>query len=239
MKVKPYGCWLLLLILPLISACAGSITYSPVPSQMIKMDSLSIGATQEKTVGESMVYGIDGYIQPGFLATADYQQAKAGLGTLTYPPVKTGSPWPAIGMLEDGDYVVKSTTGERPAVSGKPVYWEYCLIVKPSGEAYGYLSCGQSWWATLEPKPEGPIFKKTDIYSEGSMKYELIYNGKSKDTIKLQYREYRNDFARPAFYQDLLYDLSESKTIGFKGMTIDVIEATNSLIRFVVRSGMN
>lgn len=142
-------------------------------------------------------------------------------------------------MLEGGDYIIKNVRGEHPMVSGQGLAtWEYCFVVKPSGEVYGEASCYSGQWVALEPKPERPIFKKTDIYSEGSTKYELIYNGKSKDTIKLQYREYKNDFARPAFYQELLYDLSESKTIGFRGMSIDILDATNSYIKFVVRSGM-
>lgn len=43
-----------------------------------------------------------------------------------------------------------------------------------------------------------------------------------------------NDMARPAFYQDLSYDLIESKIIGFKGTQIEIIEATNSEIKYMV-----
>jgi hypothetical protein len=63
---------------------------------------------------------------------------------------------------------------------------------------------------------------------------QLIYNGKSGNTIKFSYREFINDTARPAFSQDLQYDLSESNVIGFKGMRIEVIKATNTNITYKI-----
>ena len=40
--------------------------------------------------------------------------------------------------------------------------------------------------------------------------------------------------ARPAFNQDVQYDLSEGKTIGFKGARVEIVEATNTNIRYRV-----
>jgi hypothetical protein len=37
---------------------------------------------------------------------------------------------------------------------------------------------------------------------------EILYSGGAKGTIQLQYREFANDFARPAFSQDLSFDLA-------------------------------
>jgi hypothetical protein len=65
---------------------------------------------------------------------------------------------------------------------------------------------------------------------------ELIYGGIVGFAIKIMYREYRNDLARPAFYQEVQYDLSQSKTITFRKTTIEIIEATNSYCRFEVIS---
>jgi hypothetical protein len=45
---------------------------------------------------------------------------------------------------------------------------------------------------------------------------ELVYSGKSGSTLRVTYREYVNDLARPAFYQELSYDLNESSEIVFK-----------------------
>ena len=67
-------------------------------------------------------------------------------------------------------------------------------------------------------------------------KQEFIYNGRVGDALKFAYREYLNDYARPAFTQDLQYDLSESKIIGFRGMRIEVINATNLEIEYKILS---
>ena len=39
---------------------------------------------------------------------------------------------------------------------------------------------------------------------------------------------------RPAFTQDIQYDLKESNIIGFKGVRIEIIEATNRHIKYKV-----
>lgn len=89
------------------------------------------------------------------------------------------------------------------------------------------------------------IFRK-DVYNKtldtqeaifsSSFHHELIYNGKSNNSIRVQYREYDNGLARIAFYQDLVYDMKESKTISFKNYTIKIIEATNEHIKFIILS---
>lgn len=67
-------------------------------------------------------------------------------------------------------------------------------------------------------------------------KKELIYNGKSENTIKLIYREFFNDMARPAFTQNLTYDLSEGSIISFLGCKIEVMSAKNTGIEFKILS---
>jgi len=103
------------------------------------------------------------------------------------------------------------------------------LAFKKSGDVIGIINGGILTRTFNEREKFIPI----DILSEGSYKHELIYNGKSKDTIRLSYREYANDMARPAFYQDLTYDLSESREIAFRDLRIEVLEATNLAIKFI------
>lgn len=63
---------------------------------------------------------------------------------------------------------------------------------------------------------------------------ELIYTGITKNTISILYREFSNDLIRPAFTQELKYDLSEGAVIGFKGARFQVIKATNTEIKYKV-----
>lgn len=69
---------------------------------------------------------------------------------------------------------------------------------------------------------------------EGYYKQEFIYNGNVSNNIKFIYREYINDTARPAFTQELQYDLNESNIVGFKEMRIEIIKATNTGIEYKV-----
>ena len=78
--------------------------------------------------------------------------------------------------------------------------------------------------------------KKVVLNKDLSFKQEFIYNGKVGNSIKFVYREFSNDFARPSFTQDIQYDLSESTLVGFKGLKIEILSATNTLIKYKVIS---
>lgn len=74
---------------------------------------------------------------------------------------------------------------------------------------------------------------------ENGFKFELIYQGASNGTMKIAYREYIDNFARPAFYQEVNYVLNSTDvtTINFKGVEIDVINANNNGITYRTRKG--
>ncbi|MGH1391412.1 MAG: hypothetical protein ACRAUZ_14840, partial [Aeromonas jandaei] len=52
--------------------------------------------------------------------------------------------------------------------------------------------------------------------------------------INIGYRESSNDIARPAFNNDVEYDLNESKEIGYKGAIVEIISADNQKITYRV-----
>jgi len=76
---------------------------------------------------------------------------------------------------------------------------------------------------------------KNDVYGNilASFLQQLIYSGKIGNTLRITYREFYNNLARPAFSQELTYDLSEN-IITFRSTTIKVKEVTNSSITFIV-----
>ncbi len=65
-----------------------------------------------------------------------------------------------------------------------------------------------------------------------SFQQTLIYSGRVGEKINIGYREFSNNTARPAFNNDVEYDLSSSNTIGYKGALIEVIKADNSSITY-------
>ncbi|TDP57632.1 hypothetical protein [Flavobacterium dankookense] len=81
---------------------------------------------------------------------------------------------------------------------------------------------------TSKPDPEREYIKQ-----------ELIYNGRVGTALKFIYREYTKDYIKPAFTQELQYDLAESRVIGFRGLRLEVINTTNTNIEYKVLSYFN
>ena len=80
-------------------------------------------------------------------------------------------------------------------------------------------------------------FKKIsiEVSEKGpSLRRELIYTGRSGNSISLLYREFKEDMARPAFSQALQYDISTDKVIGYKNARFRVIDANNTSISYEV-----
>lgn len=80
------------------------------------------------------------------------------------------------------------------------------------------------------------LIKKESVTDE-SFQQTLIYNGKIKNKINIMYKESSNNYARPAFDNQVEYDLSDSKTIGYKNALIEVIEANNRQIKYKLIKG--
>ncbi len=74
------------------------------------------------------------------------------------------------------------------------------------------------------------------LYDKDSQSFsqQLIYNGKVGSNIRIIYREFSGSMIRSSFDQELQYDLSESKTIGFRKLRIEVLSATNTEIKYKV-----
>lgn len=92
--------------------------------------------------------------------------------------------------------------------------------------------------------PEPIKYKVTNRYltASNSFKYEVVYQGKVGSKIKVAYNEFYSDLKtgkfmiRPAFEQIIEYELEEqgNTIIGFKGLRIDVVKATNLDITYKI-----
>ena len=72
--------------------------------------------------------------------------------------------------------------------------------------------------------------------TDESFREELIYTERTSDTVAITYREFKKDFARPAFYQNLTYDVSQSQEVVFRTYRLKLLAADNSGITFMVIS---
>lgn len=180
---------------------------------------------------------------PAFKVTEDFQPPKAGF--TSFPVVQKGTTlicrYTTTGQkdyMNPDVYVCEKEFGDlgRPMNGSTPVRGEYYLIVSKEGSPVGTNigSMGAYWSEPPQQKFEVLSDYRSLIISKNELRQELVYSGKSGSTIKVSYREFSGDMARPAFTQDLTYDLAESKEIAFRSIVIKVVEATGGKIKYKV-----
>lgn len=89
----------------------------------------------------------------------------------------------------------------------------------------------------VEPETARFLPKARDVVdvSKPFVNYEIIYTGRSGNTINLLYREFTpDDLAKSAFFQSLSYEAT-SNTIRFRKLLIEVSKADNERISFTVQ----
>lgn len=191
-----------------------------------KRKNYTVGLTKIAFVGEAIIENCDyKYI----VTSASAYKAIKDAGR----HIRVGSVHPVIGTDSKGEglYILyyAQNTGIRISFDGilldeHMFYynlggWQNHLMVNVGG------SVGEKMFEAVET---------TKKLSDDSFKVELIYTGFDGSNIKVAYREYKNDLARPAFYQDMTYNISKSKTIRYKNYRILVMKATNEEIEYVV-----
>lgn len=216
-----------------MSGCVTTTPMIPITPQK-EMRDVALNVAETKTLGEPMIVTLDGLAYPAFVAIENAVVPNVNY-IVSFTPIHAG----------DAFTCDRQVMGKNIYYCSNPSFIAHfnipsvgCVLIDESGKLAGRGSCiwdGVNDYMTYNS--DQVTFKK-DINFKGFRK-ELLYNGKTGNTIKLQYREFNNDMIRPAFSQDLSFDLSESPTIGFRGMKIDVTKATNSDITFIVRSLMS
>jgi hypothetical protein len=91
------------------------------------------------------------------------------------------------------------------------------------GTAFG------SWSNLQEPIR---FHEATQLAQGGGYRYELLYEGVASGVLRLTYREFVNDMARPSFTQELTYTLEPTGqgTVVFRGARLRVERASNESI---------
>jgi hypothetical protein len=127
-------------------------------------------------------------------------------------------------------------TFDRNPVSGEP-----CLVLDTLSNqlVLSYIHSGEVYIGELNKIIPTEYFKIEQvtietIVSKNNFQQTLIYMGKEGNTIKMSYREFLNDLARPAFTTDVSYDLDESHDITYKNAQITIISAASANITYKV-----
>jgi hypothetical protein len=207
------------------------------------IDYPEIGIDTEVEVGEAITSRALVTRKPSIEVTAEIS-SKVSVFPFTYPiviPINDGLPLAATtenGKLyyKRGIGTVKNAAGFFPAIyiptdQNKPI--EICST---TGAAGNYALCD------VDPSISfGKNIRLSNVneLSEESFKRELIYLGGDANSVQLGYREFKNDYARPAFSQDLKYDISSEKLIGFKGARFEIQKAGNTVLLVKVVKHIN
>ncbi len=168
-----------------------------------------VGTIATQNVGEELVSQKLRSHYPGLIIPRNYQAGKYTLLKGTYKLDKTN---------EKGQWFeVRTSKNDNEDV----------LIRKSDG----YL-CVDNVCQKLDYSIKDIPFEKKNSFQQ-----TLLYNGKIGSIVAISYREFNEGVARPAFTNEVTYDLEDSKTIGYKGARIEVISATNTEITYKVISG--
>lgn len=82
------------------------------------------------------------------------------------------------------------------------------------------------------------VTKRPEL-NENNFQQTLLYNGRVGDRVKIGYREFSGSLARPAFANEVEYDLSSSSEITYRGARLRIDSADNQSIKYVVLTNFN
>ena len=199
-----------------------------VPFTDIKRGETEVGTSSRAFVGDTIYRKFDikeqyeGYVSGVFKVS--------GVGSVALAETKMQR------MLidrEDGGVTRDQIQAVSPILKSPVPMMPIALIDADSDgvfEKYNYMG--------KKGKIKNPVFVNWEQSNRSSgYRRELVYQGRDGDNLKLFYREYNNDFARPAYDQEVQYDLGKSEYVQFKGLTILVEEANNEYLVYTIEGG--
>ncbi len=206
--------------------CASSPVNNYVPLTQ-ELSFPPIGEVTEVGLGEEMM--VQGY-QTTWDGIDLLQTVSVGItGAYSFAPGE----YKEIGKSSQGTFY-QPTRGSRSGdvrVSAIADPFQY-IMIKNDGQF-----CGVSVFDLYSCTRKANYVEK-DVGDVGldSFQKTLIYSGRVGDTVRVTYREFSDGMARPAFANDVEYDLNESMTIGYQGAELKIVSATNRSIKYVLLS---
>lgn len=196
-----------------------SVQYNGSAAEPVKVDYPPLDTEMTVYVGDHM-------LKKGLMSEMNTLKVSKKITSLAYdiPP----GIYPQIGFDNKQDFfnpigIIKAALADPyQAISvNKNQTKEVCVVT-----VFGAKPC-------MEAKDKFTIGKQTSSFDK-SFQQTLIYSGRIGDKINISYREFSNNVARPAFNNDVEYDLSASSSIGYKGSLIEIINADNASITYKV-----
>jgi hypothetical protein len=187
----------------LLTSCAANVTPAPV----------------ERTTGRSVQLGTEAAAAVGDVIYSEFDYMATGGAVMLEPVSRTIGLGGSV-QVPSGAQLVSTT------VDGKPGYCTTTLtysdpLVGPSRSTCYLDSNGDNLFETLWAAPgtmgftydlQPPVKYRTGQITSGANGYknELLYQGLDGNTLRIGYREYVDNLARPAFAQELTYPTNPS-----------------------------
>lgn len=152
-------------------------------------------------------------------------------------------------VARNGDFLVPAEVeGETAYCTELPSYADpmsgpiktSCFLDRAKRGVFSSVKAapGAIWFENQLPMPTRYEKGELIVAKNDAKKYELLYQGFSAHILRLSYREYINDLARPAYFQDASYDIATFPTeISFRSVRLVILGAGNNGIQYRVISG--
>jgi hypothetical protein len=224
--------WALLLVAAPVAASAATFSYGPLRESAVKKYSRpEIGATAEAEIGQSLIE--EGRVAPAVEVLEAFTTRITGNAVILHPGT-----YGIVAENDDGQFF----QGNPPITLkfGFSSPWPDGGVFIPKDpasppQAYYRSAVGLTFHG---PVQDLKFRSGASLALSGGFKRELIYGGVSKGVVKLSYREFVDNLARPAFTQEISYDLADGDEIGFHGARFKVLKATNTSITFTLLRAM-
>lgn len=214
-----------------LTACA---TIVENPPQVERIERPAIGDVASAAIGETMVEKYVAVGQYGFKLSDPATATFSSIGIKSKAKIEAQA-FVFTEQTDDGEKVYRGTGS-------------YCImqvlfgcqnqgtprIIVPSDASKSAFLVQAFSRAPLDFRPPEEDSIVTVAAGSPSVKKEIIFTGRAGNTAKFLYREYNDDFARPAFSQELQYDLSEGTEVGFQELRINILETSNTGITYMV-----
>lgn len=203
--------------LAVLTGCA--VKYNPAVPKTEVVDSPAVGVITKAQIGDHL-------LTKGVLVEQQalhLRQPVNGFAYNIHPGV-----YPKLGALEGEQFFSSVGVARNPladafqSISVKDEHPTQICVVSN----LAYRNC---YDADFE-------IKSVTSVQDSSFQQTLIYSGRVGNKINVGYREFSGNAARPAFNNDVEYDLTTSRRIGYKGAEIEVIDADNTAISYKVIS---
>jgi len=192
-----------------------------IEPEIIDISDPKIGVETTRTIGETLVsegsrieaYGLE-MLSPaldGCVSKGLYRQTESSAEFDRFDPIT-------------------STGAAMKTVNNSECFLAYSKRLKSLQRAV-YNDFGMIYYLGDIPQANYQ-YKKFTVDNKSSFQKTLIFTGKDKDILRFTYREFADDYARPAFSVDVVYDLSESKIVQYQKLKMEVLNATSTQITY-------